>query len=394
MGKKNVYITFIIAWLLLFLPIFVSQSAGTSLFINSQSKLNLELVGYNGLKDFSIVKTTASPEKRETVITFYRGLALLNYSNGSSYPLILNNEPFTFEIKNASQPPSFKSSVTNEYFYDLLAGKIRETDAVLDEFAYLMIQAKNLLESSSGIATASELQTKREEFYHFIRDHYNNLKNSDMIRRLVAQSFMMHEYVNYHIKDEPATNIKKKYQSKVLECAKGWLETLKPHIPEHETLNYIVLLYYDRSMVSMASFIANNFKEYAFCPGTEKKDFGLKKTLMLTGKKGQRQIELHEIQGDKILAFVSGECSVSMVQAISFARLKDGSRPKYQIIVVPVKKLSVKHFTMGKKLSTSNLYFVQDDKWIEKNVPDNLRLPHLVNLREMENEPTVDMITK
>ncbi len=76
-----------------------------------------------------------------------------------------------------------------------------------------------------------------------------------MIRRLVGQYFMMHEYVDYHIEGAPAADIKKRYQKEFLAGVGDWLKILSPHISETEILNYCVSLYYNRSMVTLASLI-------------------------------------------------------------------------------------------------------------------------------------------
>ena len=134
-----------------------------------------------------------------------------------------------------------------------------------------MLQAKQLLESTHSIHTIEELTAKKKEFHDFVRDHYDSLQHSDMVRRLIAQYFMMHEYVDYHIEGAPATDIKNNYQQAVLEGVGNWLEILKSHIPEHEILNHCVALYYNRSMVTLASLIIENYRDIAYCPGGEGK---------------------------------------------------------------------------------------------------------------------------
>jgi hypothetical protein len=119
------------------------------------------------------------------------------------------------------------------------------------DFAHLMIQAKDLLKSSSSVRTVEELTAKKKEFHEFVRKNYESLKHSDMVRRLIAQYFMMHEYVDYHTEGAPAADIRIQYQKEVVNGVGNWLETLKPHLQQQEILNYIVSLYYDRSMVTL-----------------------------------------------------------------------------------------------------------------------------------------------
>jgi hypothetical protein len=84
----------------------------------------------------------------------------------------------------------------------------------------------------------------------------------------MAQYFMMQEYVNYHTEGIPASDIKVKYQQAVLDGVGNWLEILSTHIPGYEILNYCVSLYYNRSMVTLASLIIENFRAVAYCPGS------------------------------------------------------------------------------------------------------------------------------
>lgn len=128
-------------------------------------------------------------------------MALLWFSQGQAYPVIPGDERFTLNIAGPAEPPSFTGSKANEYLYAQLNGKAQGTAATPDDFALLMIRAKQLLEASYSIRTVAELSASKKELHAFVRDQYQNLRHSDMVRRLVAQYFMMHEYVAYHTED-------------------------------------------------------------------------------------------------------------------------------------------------------------------------------------------------
>lgn len=369
-----------VACLMGLILIFTGKSTGAILTIYPRTNVDMELVGYNGLTEFSLTKVTVAPRESYTIDTSYNGLAVLVFSGGQAYPVILGDETFTLEIEDVSRAPSFTGSDTNEYFYTLLAGKEQGTVRGANEFTRIMVRAKQLLDSSYAIRTAAEIRIKKNEFHGFVRDHYDKLKHSDMVRRLIEQSFMMHEYVDYYMEGEPATNIRKRYEEAVFDGVKSWFEVLGPHIQQHEILNYIVGLYYDRSMVALASKIAQNFKETAYCPGVAKAPDAFPDDLSLTRESNDGgPIELHKLSGRRLMAFVSEDCPVSMVDTVMKAR--SASRDKAEaIIVVPVEKLNERHLTIRRMVSGGNILFVDDEKWRKETLPEKLMLPHFVQI--------------
>ena len=243
-----------------------------------------------------------------------------------------------------------------------------------------MIRAKQLIESSNSIQTIQQLNERKKEFHGFIRNHYQDLKHSDMIRRLLSQYFMMHEYVSYHVKGAPAADIRKKYRDAVLAGVGSWLKILKNHIPEHEILNYCVSLYYNRSMVTLASLIIENFRDVAYCPGVEKEEFSFPDDLTVADADGNREKRLGEFSGDKIIAFVSDDCPVSMVETISKARDLADRKKDVVVIVAPLQKLSEKHLIMGRMVSNGNMFFINDEKCRKDNPAKNIKLPLFVRI--------------
>lgn len=191
-------------------------------------------------------------------------------------------------IVGPNKLPVFIGSPVNGYFYRRLTGSQSTHQGYA--FANLMLEAKNLLESSYTIKTIPELSAKKKEFLQFVGKHFLQLRHSDMVMRLIAQYFMMLEYVDYHVKGAPPTDIQKRYQSEVLSGVKNWLALLTPHLPKYEVLNYCVGLYYRRSMVTLAAKIIDNFRESAFCPGTIGESYKFSGNMKVRGA-GWRQRE-------------------------------------------------------------------------------------------------------
>jgi hypothetical protein len=350
------------------------ESSWAAFVIHSHMAGSIELYGYNGLTDSSLFKGSISTGSYREIKTPYRGLALLVFESGQSYPVIIGDEPVTLKIINPDVPPAFTAGSENEFFYKALSGG--NPAGELYGFALLMLEAKQLLESSHAIHTIEDLAAKKKQMHDFVRIHYGNLKYSDMVRRLIAQYFMMHEYVDYHIEGAPATDIKIKYHQEIIHGVEKWLEILKDHLPDHEILNYCVsLYYYDRSMVALAVLIIENFRDVAYCPGDENKTFSFLEDLRLTDADRNKERRLNEFKGNKIIAFVSDDCPVSMVETVSKARKLSEQKEDVTLIVVPLQDLSEKHLAMNKLVSGGDMLFVNDTEWQQEHLIEKIRLP-------------------
>lgn len=337
--------------------------------IVSEQAVRIELTGFEALAEKTIFEGELSAGEKQEIDIPYRGLALLSFPKGQTYPLIITDKPLMIRIDEPGIPPVFESGSENDYFYKLLAGAGPENEKY--PFANLMIRAKSLIESSYNIKTLEELTAKKKAFHEFVRKNYQGLKHSDMVRRLMSQFFMMHEYVDYHQKGKPAADIRVNYQREVVNGVKGWLETLTPHLSKNEILNHCVAFYYQRSMVALASHIMQNFPESAYCSGEEKSSIKLPgKTRSTKGDDGPN-MKL----ADKIVAFVSEECPVSMVEAVIQARRLAARNPDVPLIVAPVEKLSKKHLSIARMVSKGNILFINDDKWRKENLPGKIKLP-------------------
>ncbi len=353
------------------------ETALASFVIQSQDAVTVELKGYNGLADTTLFKGGLVAKGGQTVDTPYRGLALLVFEHGQRYPVIIGEQSFVLNIKNADTLPAFTGSDENECFYENLTGSAPGTGRY--DFVSLMIRAKRLLDSTQSIHTVAELNAMKEKMHVFVRRNYPDLQHSDMVMRLIGQYFMMHEYVDFHIAGTPASDIQIQYKKTVIDGVRNWLAILKAHIPVHEVLNYCVSLYYNRSMVSLASLIVNTFRDVAYCPGNELKSVKLSGNLSISTADGNRKGVLNEF-GAAIIAFVSDDCPVSMVETVIKARELAAQQKDVKLIVAPLQQLSDKHLAMRKMLISENMFFVNDEQWNKKFLPWGLRLPLFVDI--------------
>ena len=364
--------------ILLVLLFAVCESSWSAIVIRSQSSVDIQLIGYDGLAESSLYKGTIAAKGNQKINTAYRGLALLQFAEGQGYPVLIGEESYTLDIADPAEPPVFAGSQANEFLYRLLTGKA--TEGQQDDFAQLMVQAKQLLESTYPIRTVGELTAKKEEMHTFVRNHYQSLRHSDMVRRLIGQYFMMHEYVDYHIEGAPATDIQERYQQAVVDGVASWLEILHPHIPEHTVMNYCLSLYYERSMVTLDSLITEKFNDVAYCPGVEKETWIFPDDLHVTGADGREDKELGTIKGEKMIAFVSDDCPVSMVATVIKARQMAEQDKGSQLIVAPLQQLSDTLLAMEKMVSNGSMLFINDEEWRQEYLANGIRLPLFVPL--------------
>jgi hypothetical protein len=352
------------------------DKALASFIVHSRGEADIQVKGFDDLKSFILFEGHLAAGTEKRIDTEYQGLALLLFKNGPHYPLVLGDCSFTLRIESPDKLPSFTGSVENCLFYRLLTDTPPGPDRY--DFPLLMIKAKELLETTRSIRTVDELTAMRDGFHRFVSVHYQDLRHSDMLMRFIAQSFMMLEYFDYHIPGSPATDIQVRYQQAVMDGVRNWLDVLKHNIPDHEILNYIVSLYYDRSMVTLAYKIIESFKEVALCPGEEKLTPAFSPTLNLTDANG-KQKTLQELSGKKTFAFVSDDCPVSKVETVIKARhlARQGNEA---LIVVPLQPLSKIHLSILRMVSGGNIMFINDEKWRKENIQQRMKLPLFIQV--------------
>jgi hypothetical protein len=104
---------FIIIVLLAFSVFFRDATAWAKLVIHSQTAIEIELTGYSSLETNSIHKGALAANSKQEIDTPYRGLVLLTFSGGQSYPVIIGEQSFTLKISSPGKPPSFTGSAEN-----------------------------------------------------------------------------------------------------------------------------------------------------------------------------------------------------------------------------------------------------------------------------------------
>jgi hypothetical protein len=369
------YKLILIFHLIVFSILFCGNSAFAKFAVHSQTAIEIELTGFNSLETNSIYKGTLDANTKYEIDTPYRGLVLLTFSGGQSYPVIIGEQYFSLNISSPGKLPSFSKSPENDIFYKAL----KDGEQVPSEYAFanLMIQAKHLLDSSYSIRTRKELTVKKKEFHEFVNKHYENLSHSDMLKRLIAQYFMFHEYIDYHSKGAPATDIMVKYRKEVVSGVRSWIKILQPHLPEHEILNYCVSLYYKRSMVALASLIIDNFRDAAFCPGDNRKIFSFPKDLLISKTDSMQKIKLGDLKGRKIISFVSEDCPVSMIKTVIKTRQLANQKENLPVIIAPL-DTSRSYLNMARMISKANMFFISDKKWRKENLAKKIKLPLFV----------------
>jgi len=347
------------------------------LLIQSKASIDFKLQGYYGLEESTIFSGVLSAGGSRRVETQYRGLAMLIFSGGQQYPLIIGSQPSVVTIINSSQIPSFAVEDENQLFYKFLSDDVQVDN--VDSFVGVMIRGKQLLDSSGSIKTVKELHEKKGEFQEFLQHNYRDLSHSDLLRRLLGQYFMMHEYVSYHRENSPAGDIQIIYRQEVLSGVRTLLAIFQDHIPKNELLNYCVGLYYNRGMVTMASFIADHFESFAYCGDNKQTLRNVPANQTLINSDGSEIGKFGELQGEITVSFVSYDCPVSMVRTVIKAReIADANSQggKQLLIVVPLEQLSEKHRSMSRNVSGVAMLFVDDESWSESNL-QNIRLPFI-----------------
>jgi len=339
-----------------------SKGQGQVTFLNnSKMVVDFKIQGYDGLKNIELFSGSLPVGGSQRVNVPYTGLAMLIFSGGQQYPLIAGSKSDVVTITNVKELPTFTIEGDNRLFYNLLSGDKLPEDGNEYGFAGQMIQGKELIDSSSSIKTVEELHDKKKEFQRFIKQNYQALSRSDLLRRLIGQYFMMHEYVAYHREEMVATDIQSLYRQEILDGMKSLLSILRDHIPENELLNYCVGLYYNRGMVTMAAFIMDNFKEIAYCDAEERQERNFSADLKLVNADGSSAGVLGALKGEKIFISVSSDCLVSMVKAVIKARELSAANAQNSnkvLIVVPMEKLSAKHRAMSRQVSRAKMFYV------------------------------------
>ena len=145
-------------------------------------------------------------------------------------------------------------------------------------------------------------------------------------------------------------------------------------------MNYIVSLYYNRSMLTLASLIIENFMNVVYCPGDDKKIFSFSGDMHITVADGNQERKLCDFKGTKIISFVSEDCPVSMVETVSKARQLADKKENVLIIVAPLQKLSNDHFTMASMIRHKNMFFINDEQWRKENLPKKIQLPLFIRI--------------
>jgi hypothetical protein len=366
-------------WLCLLILFCAPFPSWADIKIQSQTSIDITLTGFDGLKEIPLLQGNIAAGTQAKIDIPYRGLVLLGFAAGQSYPLIIGGEPFALQIANPGKRPTFSGSGENDYLYQsLAAGQPAANENY--PFAQSLLRAKNLLESTYTIKTLAQLTAKKQELTNFVAQNYPSLRHSDMLRRFLNQSLMMHEYVDYHVEGEPTAAIPQRYEEEVLGGVGDWLKVFSPHISPNDIVNACVAFFYERSMVSMASLIIDRFADEAICPGTLGASFSVPENLSVTDAQGRPQGTLADIKGAKTIALVSDACPVSLAAAVVKARdlaRREGATP---LIVAPLQKLSSTYKNMARMIRGERVLFIDDETGFSRKGAIRPKLPLLLEV--------------
>ncbi|MCI5149765.1 MAG: hypothetical protein D3916_10335 [Candidatus Electrothrix sp. MAN1_4] len=371
---------------------FRADGVRADLVLQSEKAGEVELTGYDGLQEQELFKGTLTAEAKQHIKTSYQGLALLKFAKGQQYPLILNDQTFTVTFTDPMAPPVFIGSGENDFFYKVLTNHVEQKHEDVPAgatypFVALLLQARELIQASRSITTTAQLHEQKKLFHDFVRAQYTSLRHSDMLQQLLAQYFMMHEYVSYHTEGDPAADIQRKYMQEVLNGVKDWLAVLRPLVPENEVLNYCVGLYYRRSMVSLAAVIIDQFPDHAWCAGQKKEQFNFPPSLNVTAPDSVISSNLSKFRGQRLVAFVSEKCPVSLVQTVRTARRIAEQHKPTMLFVAPLEPLGPAHLALRNMVSGGAMLFIDDEQWRQANLAEKIRLPLFIRAEGKEEGP-------
>lgn len=149
----------------------------------------------------------------------------------------------------------------------------------------------------------------------------------------------------------------------------------------HEILNYCVWFCFDRSMVTLAYRIIEHFREEAYCPGASDSPTAFPDDLTITDSYGSSRMKLHEIIGAKIMAFVSHDCPVSIVETVMKAR-GTAEETDTTVIVIPFQQLNDRFMSMQRMVSGGNMLLVDDEQWLKDNLSERPKLPIFIQIEK------------
>lgn len=98
---------------------------------------------------------------------------------------------------------------------------------------------------------------------------------------------------------------------------------------------------------------------------------------------GKTETNLRNLQGQKLVAFVADDCPVSKVETVIKAR-RLAKQTDTILIVIPLEPLSENHLAMRQMVRGDNMLFVDDENWRKENVPEKMKLPRFIQIREKQ----------
>jgi len=327
----------------------------TEIEFQNNSGLDIAILGYEGFNKYELLDITSEQNQIITYCIEYKGLAILRFPTGQSYPVYFDTTAFQIIVNDPNSPPEFINSPDNEWLYNWLRTKNPE-ELNTNQFIGIkvLIKARLLNESTYVLKTKEELQSKKEEYKKFLKPNIHYLFNSDMLIQLCRQYLMMNEYV---------VHSKMEFQDQVNEDVDNWIDMVSGYIKPDEAVRFILEIFYGRSMVAIAGSILdcnteillNNHIESQFKPDGKFPDLNVHTADSEYGWK------LSQNNGEKIISVVGEEDVIAKVSTIINAREMEDNNLQIPIIIIPIDTLSSSHYVMD-RMFTGTLYFAEKNK--------------------------------
>jgi len=379
-----------------------SQSSELKIRFPSEAGAKAMITGYNYLKNDTIGMIDLNTQGEGVLKHNYIGFALITVAGTRQYPIIINKGYTTIELIPGSKTPKFGNCKDNAFLYRTLIAKeelMRKRmtiDEALESFddndpfrksliaekeklstkeislnknikdssvfyvSALLMQAKELMETTYGIKTEAELKDRKNAFLTFINKNIKTLRYSDMIQQLAGQYVMMNEYVIIG---------QNNHYNQVLVDVEDWIKKFGKSIGSKQIAEHFMNIYAGRSMYGVAGRIAERFHKETACK-INTKTFELKgdkKSIIIeaeikNSKAGDNTIKLKNIPSQyKILIYHSNKCSASYVQNIMLSRYTREKMIQVPVITVFVEGESQDALSRFSKIKPDAFYYSESN---------------------------------
>jgi hypothetical protein len=281
---------------LLFLYPFSLYSGSLILRLPSSISKTITIIGFSGMKELNLGILTVNAEGTAFYKGDYEGFIMIEIDSKGSFPVILKQETVEFTLDKNEYPQFTDEENTwlykslsgkrkteqqemtlinnlsyfpeNDPYYALLKRKQTEIDSlktinekrILSDnrsLASLILQGQQLIESTYGIKTTTDLKDRKKAMLDFLVLHFKRLYHTDMFRQTAFQYAMMNEYV---------AKSREEHYGYVIADIGDWITRLDGKLSPEEITEFFVTMAAGRRMISLASEILAKYARFTGCP--------------------------------------------------------------------------------------------------------------------------------